>query len=210
VTLLRSLRLPGLAGVIAMTEEQWERCADPEPLLRFILPRASDRKLRLFACHCYRRTGIAAGHRERALIAGERYADGLASRDEILAARAVAVGAHQVDLLLVVNEIAKILLPVLTHEFWLSRENLELDSACARDIFGNPFHPISVDPSWLTSTVTQLAQGIYADRAFDRLSILADALQDAGCANADLLDHCRGPGPHVRGCWAVDLLLGKS
>jgi hypothetical protein len=67
-----------------------------------------------------------------------------------------------------------------------------------------------MNPAWLTSTVVSLAAGIYADRAFDRLPILADALQDAGCASADVLEHCRGPGPHVRGCWVVDLLLGKA
>jgi hypothetical protein len=58
--------------------------------------------------------------------------------------------------------------------------------------------------------VVALARGIYADRAFDRLPILADALQDAGCENTDLLAHCRGEGPHVRGCWVVDLLLEKG
>ena len=59
-------------------------------------------------------------------------------------------------------------------------------------------------------TVVQLAQVIHNDRAFDRLPILADALEDAGCTDPDTLAHCRGPGPHVRGCWVVDLLLGKS
>ncbi|MBX3398315.1 MAG: hypothetical protein KF873_06205 [Gemmataceae bacterium] len=79
-----------------------------------------------------------------------------------------------------------------------------------RDIFGNPFRPVAVDPAWLTSTAVAIAQGIYDDRAFDRLPILADALQDAGCENADILAHCRSEGPHVRGCWVVDLVLGKS
>ncbi len=55
-----------------------------------------------------------------------------------------------------------------------------------------------------------LARSIYDDRAFDRLPVLADALEDAGCTDAAILDHCRGPGPHVRGCWVVDLILGKS
>jgi hypothetical protein len=67
-----------------------------------------------------------------------------------------------------------------------------------------------VDPAWLTSTVVQLASGIYEDRAFDRLPILADALMDAGCDHPDVLAHCRSDGPHVRGCWVVDLLLGKA
>jgi hypothetical protein len=79
-----------------------------------------------------------------------------------------------------------------------------------RDVLGNPFRPIAVDAVWLTSTVGALAEGIYQERAFDRMPILADALQDAGCDNDDILAHCRGDGPHVRGCWAVDLLLGKS
>ncbi len=79
-----------------------------------------------------------------------------------------------------------------------------------RDIFGNPFRPVTVDPVWLTSTAVAIAQGIYDDRAFDRLPILADALQDAGCENADILSHCRSDGPHVRGCWVVDLVLEKS
>ena len=83
-------------------------------------------------------------------------------------------------------------------------------TAFVRDIFGNPFRPVALDPAWLTSDVLLLARGVYADRAFDRMPILADALQDAGCANEDVLAHCRGDGPHVRGCWVVDLLLGKA
>ena len=79
-----------------------------------------------------------------------------------------------------------------------------------RDVFGNPYHPVAVDPRWLTSTALGLAQAIYEDRAFDRLPILADALEDAGCDSSDLLTHLRGDGPHVRGCWALDLVLGKG
>lgn len=79
-----------------------------------------------------------------------------------------------------------------------------------RDIFGNPFRPVTLDPRWQSETVVALASGIYAERAFDRMLILADALEDAGCDNADILAHCRGDGPHVRGCWVVDLILGKS
>ena len=79
-----------------------------------------------------------------------------------------------------------------------------------RDIVGNPFRPITCDPSWRTSDVMLLAQGIYDDRAFDRMPILADALQDTGCDNDDILNHCRDTSLiHVRGCWVVDLVLGK-
>ena len=83
-------------------------------------------------------------------------------------------------------------------------------SDLVRCIFGNPFRPATLDPNWRTSTVLTLAQGIYDERAFDRLPILADALQNAGCANEEMLAHCRGEGPHARGCWVVDLVLGKA
>ena len=82
-----------------------------------------------------------------------------------------------------------------------------------RDIIGNPFRAIAVNPTWLTwndGTVTRIAQTIYDDRAYDHFPILADALEDAGCDNADILAHCREPGEHVRGCWVIDLLLGKQ
>ena len=62
----------------------------------------------------------------------------------------------------------------------------------------------------LTPKVKTLAQAIYDDRAFERIPELADALAEAGCSNADILDHCRKPGEHVRGCWVVDLVLGKQ
>ena len=75
-------------------------------------------------------------------------------------------------------------------------------------IFGNPFRSVVADPAWLTPTVVSIAIAIYQDRGFDRLPILADALEEAGCTNADLLLQCRQPGEHVRGCWVVDMLLG--
>ena len=79
------------------------------------------------------------------------------------------------------------------------------------DIFGNPFKPVAVDLCWDTSIVKALATAIYEERAFDdRLPILADALEEAGCSDAAILHHCRQPGEHWRGCWVVDLLLGKT
>jgi hypothetical protein len=79
-----------------------------------------------------------------------------------------------------------------------------------RDVLGNPFRPPApVAPAWVTAAVADLAGTIYTAGALDRLPILADALEEAGCTDADLLAHCRGPGPHARGCWAVDLLVGK-
>ena len=86
-----------------------------------------------------------------------------------------------------------------------------------RDIFRNPFRPISIAPAWLTPTVLALAQAAYDNRNLpsgmldnDHVAVLADALEDAGCDNAEILNHCRQPGEHVRGCWVVDLLLRKT
>jgi hypothetical protein len=79
-----------------------------------------------------------------------------------------------------------------------------------RDVFGNPFRPVTFDPSWRTSTAMSLARQMYESREFSAMPILADALQDAGCEHPDVLTHCRDPkGVHVRGCWVVDLVLGK-
>ncbi|VTR92144.1 Uncharacterized protein OS=Sorangium cellulosum (strain So ce56) GN=sce5710 PE=4 SV=1 [Gemmata massiliana] len=83
-------------------------------------------------------------------------------------------------------------------------------SELLRDVFGNPFRYTTLDNTWLTSTVLALANGIYNDRAFDRLPILADALMDAGCSDEGILSHCRSEGAHCRGCWVVDLVLGKE
>jgi hypothetical protein len=81
-----------------------------------------------------------------------------------------------------------------------------------RDIF-NPFRPATILPVWVTwnrRAIPRLAQGIYEERAFDRLPVLADALEEAGCTVPEILAHCRQPGEHVRGCWVMDLILGKN
>ncbi len=84
-------------------------------------------------------------------------------------------------------------------------------AALLRDIFGNPFRSVTLDPAWRTSTVVALAKEMYESRDFSAMPILADALQDAGCDNDDVLNHCRDEKTtHVRGCWVVDLVLGKS
>jgi hypothetical protein len=87
-------------------------------------------------------------------------------------------------------------------------------SARLRDIFGPlPFRPVSIDQTvlgWNDRTVQRVAQAIYDERDFDRLPILGDALEDAGCDDEEILRHCRGPETHSRGCWCVDLILGNG
>ncbi len=90
----------------------------------------------------------------------------------------------------------------------LREAHLRMQEAVFRDIVGDPVHPIPFDPRWLTSDVLGVARGIYDDKAHVRLPILADALMDAGCEDEQIIGHCRGRGPHVRGCWVVDLVVG--
>jgi hypothetical protein len=91
------------------------------------------------------------------------------------------------------------------------------DEDLIRDVFGNPFRPVTIDPAWRTPTVLALAEAAYDERilpegrlAADRLAVLADALEEAGCIRADLSNHLRVSGPHVRGCWVVDQILAKE
>jgi hypothetical protein len=82
--------------------------------------------------------------------------------------------------------------------------------AAVQDVFGNPFRPVTFSHSWRTDTAVALARQMYESRDFSAMPILADALQDAGCDSDDILTHCRSAGPHVRGCWVVDLVLRKQ
>jgi hypothetical protein len=194
------------------------------------------RKLRLLGCAAFgqARHLLRPGYGGRAIDLAERYADGDAELDDLLQlnqllrAEPMAAGTPQwaaegaVTILLTGNDliVAEI---ALEQAIWglereaepakpnLYRKDLRRAQApLVRDIFGNPFRGVAFDPSWRTSAVIGLATGIYEERAFDRVPILADALQDAGCDHPDVLAHCCGPGPHVRGCWAVDLVLGRE
>ncbi|MEO2089448.1 MAG: hypothetical protein ABGY75_08120 [Gemmataceae bacterium] len=88
-------------------------------------------------------------------------------------------------------------------------ENLAL-ARLLREQLGNPFRPYRFEDRWRTETVVALATGIEAERAFDRLPILADAVEEAGCDEEAVLRHCRGPEPHARGCWVIDLILNRE
>ncbi len=93
----------------------------------------------------------------------------------------------------------------------------EHECSIIRDIFGNPFRPVTIDPAWLTGTVQHLALSACNERELPsghleghRLAVLADALEEAGCQDAELLGHLRSEQVHVRGCWALDLLLSRK
>jgi hypothetical protein len=260
-----------------MTEAEWLACTEPAIMLGSLEGQASDRKLRLLAVACCRRTWhLLPDARVRGAIeVAERFADGLATAQEWQASWATAhaaardaddaygatgsaaigdadaeEGRRAAAWAAIVGRAAthaarnafdstasfaaKTASAAASHAaeyaaaaaantteyaFRAKARGDERAEHCRllRCVVGNPFRPVALNPAWLTPDVLALAQAASEERQLpegaldpDRLRLLADALEDAGCTNADILGHLRGPGPHVRGCWAVDLVLGKS
>jgi hypothetical protein len=208
-----------------MTEQEWLACTDPRRMLEFLQVKASDRKLRLCAiAYCRRIWSLLDDARSRrAVELAERFADGGATDYERMVAQdhaekvtkaltGSAANAPRAAAFAALPWADSAARGVLTMTPPLLGEPVSGALRCefVRDIFGNLFRPVTIDPAWLSATVTQLAQAIYQELAFDRLPILADSLEEAGCTEVAILEHLRGPGPHVRGCWVVDLLLGKE
>jgi hypothetical protein len=210
-----------------MTEQEWFACVDPQKMLEleFLEGKASGRKLRLFGCACCRQLwGLLREDCFRnAVEVAERFADGKASSRELAAAKKVSGAALERSGLAGLtgpgycalgsawsctrNPQTAALYPVWV---FTGEAQLQWEVLLLRDIFGNPFRAVTLAAIWLTPSVTALARSVYEDRDFDRLPILADALEEAGCDNGDILAHLRGPGPHALGCWALDSLLGKE
>jgi hypothetical protein len=250
-----------------MTEADWLACAEPGNLLPFLRrqlgPRATDRKLLLFACACWRSVAhLLADPRPRAAVeaveqsldgrggieqlnaalagaeaaAGQAAADSTAYASRAATFAAVAAGRRTPYRYDAYDAACDTFNAVANASAYAAYEAANRASAAwgtaewdghrrqcglLRDILGNPFRPAPPLPpavlAWNDGTVRRLAQGAYDDRRLPagtldtaRLAILADALLDAGCEDEELIRHCRSAGPHVRGCWAVDVILGKS
>jgi hypothetical protein len=214
-----------------MTEAEWLVSLDQRAIVTFLRGKVSKRKLRLLAIACSVAIRPLLGqHALHVLEVAERFADGLASKEDLTRARTEARRAEktavvrlQPDLAwaarparLIGNEsITEVVGDVLSY-LWSAQPWPRIE-VLLRDLFGNPFRPVVLDPVCRSADVVALAQAAYADRPHPGHElngilpgILADALEEAGCTEQAILDHLRGPGPHVRGCWAVDLVLGKS
>jgi hypothetical protein len=193
----------------------------------------SDRKLRLFAVAACRTVwGSLTDNRSRvALQSLEEYADDFSkeklrrdayntSNDARLAAQyeppwrasATATAVHRASDPAWYPYLYGDLVYALGEEYGMERASaVRLLCGMLRDVFGNPFRPVTLSPDWRTETVVALARQMYEAREFSAMPILADALQDAGCDNDDILAHCRdASATHARGCWVVDLVLGKE
>ena len=257
-----------------MDEAEWLVCEEPRPMLEYLRGKASDRKLRLFACGCCRRLwdllpsdlnrqAVQAIEEYPDTVSGELYPEGVFSHP-VLGEALVASSSQEIlwncglveptgtfDLVALLEAVRRShgyvldrslayrAVKSLGRSFYKStplkcavsvalraagakgeggtRAEAAEQAALLRDVLGNPFRPVSLDPTWLTPTVVGLAQAAYDERILpagtldaDRLAILADALEDASCTDTAILSHLRGTGPHVRGCWVVDCLLKKG
>lgn len=242
-----------------MTEVEWLASDNPQRMLAYVMAGlATERQLRLFACAVARSLTTKWDH--PIFIAIERYIDS-DNWDEVICESPDDIAAIREDFERSAVDVARHnCYTFYSHDDVPYPNQGIIKAAILREIFGNPFIPICRDAQgrpadyyggqyntvrWLTPTVMALASAIYSDRAFDRLPILADALEEAGCTDQAILHHLRGEepcihcyndgvddppmdhekaycsycnrtgwmkmrGPHVRGCWVVDLLLGKE
>jgi hypothetical protein len=206
-------------GQTPFTEDDWQTHSHVFLLLQFARRHASDRKLWLFCYACARRilgrvegavdqaerrVGQRSGWKKKAHSAAwllqvvPRFLNGGSEREEY-------VGELQIDQLA-----SAVWGPGSGHP---DEGDVIEQAGLLRDIVGNPFRPAAIRPevlAWDGGRVSKLGQPIYDERRFDDLPILADALEDAGCTDQGILDHLRSPGPHVRGCWVVDLLTERK
>jgi hypothetical protein len=210
-----------------MTEAQWLASTSTYDMLSFLGPRLNLRKRVLFGCATARQVWdlVTIEANRQAVLTSERYADGQAGEEEML----LAWGRLDWEPAMYVEwQIGTVTgglsyrspTPEEAQQKGLSKfrqrrpvEQRGADWARAlRDVVGNPFHEVAVEPAWLAwndRVVPNLAQLIYDEQRWEDLPILGDALEEAGCREQGLLDHCHGAGLHYRGCWVVDLAMGK-
>jgi hypothetical protein len=229
-----------------VTEAEYLACTDLELLLRQLEQTCSERKTRLFCCACCRLFPdfIAGVVGELAAVLGEKVADGGGS--EVERKRVVAafrtehrsrdgraswhyvghIAVHAIDpshpwgILLALSArdaAARCAREGYPEESGFLERLDQVQPSLLRDIFGNPFRPITLDPTWQTPAVIALATVAYEERIvptgeldLTRLAVLADALEEAGCSERVIFDHLRQSGTHVRGWWPVDLVLSKG
>ena len=218
-----------------MTEGEWLSWeSNPEkPLSHLFHIGVSARRFRLFTCGCCRRV-VRSQSAIQTIEMAERFADGQMNHLELRAACEATLATWQSSLrskcpsyadlvalqaasaepeeygvaVVVANTCLRALADPGYRAITTERKQ---QCALLRDIFGNPFQTApKCNPSWRTSEVIALATAIYQDRDFRRMPALADALETAGCRDPEILAHCRSGSEHVKGCWVLDLVLGKQ
>jgi hypothetical protein len=217
---------------------EWSVSRDPFRMLELAGEKLSERKRRLFAVACLRRVWdrLTSDDTRHAVEVAERVAEGLVGDEEVIRVAEAAMEAYYLqagpprywnalpdraatlallgpeDLKDAVLCSVRFVEPNADGVLPPSPADRAAQADLLREIAGNPFTPSVIDPSWLAwsgGSVRKLAQVIYDERRWEDLPILADALEEAGCTDAQILSHCRGGGEHYRGCWVLDLVLGK-
>lgn len=219
-----------------MTEKEWLASEEPERMLLHLGGAASDRKLRLFMCACCRRVwGEIIQEQCRASVeVAEKYLEGEANEDEfaraaddvdwawslqvsggsVYAEEAAMYPTRSDPLEGAVSCASCAADCVRSGESQTKESEQSAQADLLRCIFGNPFHPPAAPVQ--SRHADSVAKAAYSDRAPDglldnaHLAVLSDALEEAGCTDEAILSHLRSPGPHVRGCWALDLVLGRN
>jgi hypothetical protein len=203
-------------------------------MLEFLQGKASERKLRLFSCACCRHIWqlLSDSRFKTAVKTSERYADGEASFSALHRTRQAALIASneaKVTDAWAERMAGEAATWTTEESAWMAASKTWQSigevaeaigvpwtrmqgAAFLYDIIGNPFQQVSFDLTLLgrNEAISQLAEAIYTERAFHRMPMLGDALAEAGFNDAAILEHLRGPGPHYRGCWALDLILNRS
>jgi hypothetical protein len=214
-----------------MTEAEWLASDDVWAMVRDVAPRTTDRKFRLFGVACCRLLGRVPANPEfiEALEAAEEFVDRKANKAALRRARqavrsvrpqswggrksAECWAALRLAELAATEKMSWTVLGELDE--FVTRDLIPEKSrppgpALARCLFGNLYGAPKLGVGEKSSNVLELARAVYDDRAFERLPILADALEESGCVDAGILAHCREDSVHARGCWVLDLILGKS
>jgi hypothetical protein len=200
-----------------MTEGVWQRCGDCFVMLEFVRRCAvpSARKRLLWSIGCWRHAPgwISQENAQRLAGAAEQFADGRIDEDELMArAKDCPDGPVRVT-----KSRASYRLSgwrMLPANYTLGDESQQarrLGADLLRDVLGNPVRPRQpIDARWRTHHVVELATSLYEGNDFSDMLKLADWLQEAGCDDSEMLTHCRSGPVHVRGCWVVDLVLGRE
>jgi hypothetical protein len=193
-----------------MTGLEWQVCTDSQLMIETLHKRGGvrDRQWRLFVAAFWRWKAELLGESREEVLENAAVMEQFAESGKLPRFLRVSQMAGRVFFAADAVESARLTAGYARHEE--RAQDRKVQSDLLRDLFDNPFRTIAINNRWRTADVIDLTRAVYEDRAFERMPILADALMDAGCEDERLIGHCRSDARHVRGCWALDLLLQPS
>ena len=202
-----------IGSVWLTTEEEWLQSTDAWAMVAHLRSTevVSDRKWRLFVAAFWRwQADNLTGQARRDLLERVEITEHWAEHGKLTRGKRRSRSRNVIFFAEAFFAAANTAVSPSSWRTEVGRRAIELQPRLIRDVIENPFRSVVFNPAWQTPSVLGLACTVYENRAFDSLPILADALSDAGCDQEEVLAHCRSEGPHVRGCWVLDRLLGKE